>query len=568
MMAVVKELNLQFAFGYDPIQFGTTLRRIAEGEIEVSPMITGEVGLDGVAGAFTDLGDPEAHAKILVVPALSAPCPAGLPCPRSQRGTSVSNKFRGLMVVVALALLASACGAKGDESGSDSEGGSSSTAKESSTSSADRSGADFGDLGAPCGKGEVKVEQSESGGSTDKLLIGVANDRSSTIRPGLNKEMWDASNAFVQWCNEQGGIGGLPIEIVDLDGKLLEIEAAMTKACTGVFMMVGGGQVQDNLQFTGKDGSDFHKCKMADIPGFAVSPEKAESNGQIQPLPHPSAQASSLNLSNLAAVDPDAAKSVAVVWGDLPAMKTIKNQQAAMVENQGAELAGVFSYPVTGLSDWTPLAKQVIDSGATAMSFVGEPTNLGALVKTLREQGWKGTPILETNAYDQIYVDSAGAANAEGSLIRSVFHPFEEADDWPAVQQYQDILEQYVPDGKQAVLGMQSFSAWLLFATVANDCAETNDDTLTRECVLKAADAVKDWTAGGLQVPTDPAPEGGDPPPCEMLIEVKADGTFERAWPKIDDEADSGDGFVCDETTVFEVPENAGLGVTSPDQPI
>ena len=32
-------------------------------------MITGHVDIDGVPGAFTDLGDPEAHAKILVVPA-------------------------------------------------------------------------------------------------------------------------------------------------------------------------------------------------------------------------------------------------------------------------------------------------------------------------------------------------------------------------------------------------------------------------------------------------------------------------------------------------------------------
>ena len=326
--------------------------------------------------------------------------------------------------------------------------------------------------------------------------------------------------------------------------------------------------MQDNLQFTGKDGSDFHKCKMADIPGFAVSPEKAESNGQIQPIPHPSSQSSSLNLRNLKAVDPEAAKSVAVVWGDLPAMKTIKNQQAANVQNEGAKLAGVFSYPVTGLSDWTPLAKQVIDSGATAMTFVGEPTNLGALVKTLREQGWKGTPLLETNAYDQIYSDSAGAANAEGSQIRSVFHPFEEADKWPAVKQYEEILKQYVPDGKQALLGMQSFSAWLLFATAAKDCAKSDKDTLTRECVLKAADAAKDWTAGGLHAPMDPAPEGGVPAPCEMLLTVKADGTFERAYPKIKGKADGGDGFVCDPSAVFAVPENKGLGVTSPDQPI
>jgi threonine dehydrogenase-like Zn-dependent dehydrogenase len=69
MVAVGKELNLQFVLGYDPLQFQTTLRRIAEGEIDVAPMITGEVGLDGVPAAFEDLSDPDAHAKILVIPA-------------------------------------------------------------------------------------------------------------------------------------------------------------------------------------------------------------------------------------------------------------------------------------------------------------------------------------------------------------------------------------------------------------------------------------------------------------------------------------------------------------------
>jgi hypothetical protein len=31
-------------------------------------MITGHVGIDDVPQAFSDLGDPEVHAKILVVP--------------------------------------------------------------------------------------------------------------------------------------------------------------------------------------------------------------------------------------------------------------------------------------------------------------------------------------------------------------------------------------------------------------------------------------------------------------------------------------------------------------------
>lgn len=68
MIAVGKEINLQFVFGYDPMEFGDTLRRIAEGEYDVEPMITAEVSLDGVADAFVALGDPEAHAKILVIP--------------------------------------------------------------------------------------------------------------------------------------------------------------------------------------------------------------------------------------------------------------------------------------------------------------------------------------------------------------------------------------------------------------------------------------------------------------------------------------------------------------------
>ena len=50
------------------MEFNESLRSIAEGEIDVAPMITGEVGLDGVPGAFDALGNPDEHCKILVVP--------------------------------------------------------------------------------------------------------------------------------------------------------------------------------------------------------------------------------------------------------------------------------------------------------------------------------------------------------------------------------------------------------------------------------------------------------------------------------------------------------------------
>jgi threonine dehydrogenase-like Zn-dependent dehydrogenase len=68
MLAIGRELLIQFVLGYDPMEFADTLRSIAEGELVAAPIITGRVGIDGVPGAFSALGDPDAHAKILVVP--------------------------------------------------------------------------------------------------------------------------------------------------------------------------------------------------------------------------------------------------------------------------------------------------------------------------------------------------------------------------------------------------------------------------------------------------------------------------------------------------------------------
>lgn len=67
-MAINKEIDLRFAFAYDPSEFHQTLQWIASGKVDASPLVTGTVGLDGVADAFEALGDPEAHAKILVDP--------------------------------------------------------------------------------------------------------------------------------------------------------------------------------------------------------------------------------------------------------------------------------------------------------------------------------------------------------------------------------------------------------------------------------------------------------------------------------------------------------------------
>lgn len=75
-MAINKEIDLRFVLGYTPLEFRDTLHMLADGKVDVAPLITGTVGLDGVAAAFDALADPEAHAKILIDPKSDAKRPA------------------------------------------------------------------------------------------------------------------------------------------------------------------------------------------------------------------------------------------------------------------------------------------------------------------------------------------------------------------------------------------------------------------------------------------------------------------------------------------------------------
>src|SRR3712207_5033084 len=77
-MAINKEIDLRFVIGYTPLEFRDTLRMLAEGEVDPRPLVTGEVGLDGVDAAFSALADPERHAKILIDPASPAAAPVAV----------------------------------------------------------------------------------------------------------------------------------------------------------------------------------------------------------------------------------------------------------------------------------------------------------------------------------------------------------------------------------------------------------------------------------------------------------------------------------------------------------
>lgn len=66
--ATVKELDLKFSYYYTPKEFAECLNAIAEEELPWRLMLTGSVGIDGVASAFEALARPNDHIKVIVEP--------------------------------------------------------------------------------------------------------------------------------------------------------------------------------------------------------------------------------------------------------------------------------------------------------------------------------------------------------------------------------------------------------------------------------------------------------------------------------------------------------------------
>jgi hypothetical protein len=65
---ILKELDIRFSLYYTPQEFAQTFTHLAAGELDAAALLTGTVGLDGVADAFERLGNSPSEAKILLDP--------------------------------------------------------------------------------------------------------------------------------------------------------------------------------------------------------------------------------------------------------------------------------------------------------------------------------------------------------------------------------------------------------------------------------------------------------------------------------------------------------------------
>ncbi len=375
----------------------------------------------------------------------------------------------------------------------------------------------FGDIVWPCNPGSASGA-TDQGVTDTTILIGGGDDRGYAASLGLNITQTDTLSAFVEKCNELGGINGREVLVELYDAKIFEVSNVWLDACPRMFMMVAEGFAVDSL------GEETRvQCELAHIPTYTVSAAAAHGPMMIQPVPNPSDRNPLSMASYIAETYPDSIAKSGTMFGNFAATIETKDKTLSSYPPLGFEFIANLEYNIVGEDDWTPFVLELKNAGVEHIYFTGTCLpNYQAFRAAASVNSFDAIYTTDANFYE----NSCREANSDGVMnntyVRMAFIPFEERNYAPGVNDYLELMEE--KGGEVALLGMQAASAFLLWATAAKACGSN----LTRSCVLEEAAKIDEWSGGGMHVASDPGVN--EPPPCGIVIELVGT-TYERIFP-------------------------------------
>ena len=397
---------------------------------------------------------------------------------------------------------------------------------------------DFGNIKALCGPGDASGATAQ--GVTDtEIHLGTMADPTNVIIPGAGQESFDIGNAFVEWCNEAGGILGRKLVLTTRDSKLFEVGARMIEACASDFMLVGNATPLDEAGVQTR-----LECGLAQIPAYDVSALAADAPLQVV-ADNTIHQVSVGNYRALQAAFPDAFTGVSLISADGGGLDSFAKRQQDALTGLGATVVDFQLAPIAGVDNWRPYAQTAAEHGAK--SVITLSPSIDAFVRSMGDVGWSPELMpLGVQNYNKATIDLAKEGVLPPTYVTTSFWPFEAADQSPALQQAVDLAAaggDIAPDFAH----LQALSAWILWAQAATACGSE----LTGQCVIDHAGAMKDWTAGGLRAPIDTQVGGGLLSKCFVLLKATPDGFVLDP----DVTKPNQDIFNCDPANVVDAPE-------------
>ena len=452
--------------------------------------------------------------------------------------------FRWLTAILALGLLASACGSDRDDA--DAGDGTTTTAAPD-----DGSGDDSGDdttttteapTDDPC-EG-VALEATEIGVTEDTIKVIVMADVDSPLAQGLFQGSVDGAMAWAEKVNADGGLACRQVEVEFHDSKLTPATTVegFLKACESALALVG------TTVLFALDTSDLNSC--ADQAGaptgvpdigyittevahqcsetsFLLSRPGAECPYEGGPRNYTASVGATVKLSEMLGVD---FNGLFLVPGDLPSTIASAVPLTAAQEEIGVTWDGIFG--VSGAATQAEFGPYVTTMRDNSSNYVYNGSNDQAMLKMKREAALQGldvdavTWLCTLSCYTPAFIQEGGA-DAEGVYVWSFFLPFEEADTNEELGTFMDNIGTEFPPSWAA-------GAWidgLLFENAINAIVERDGPNgITRQVLLDELNTVTTFDAGGWWSTTDFSTTSTIGA-CSVLLQVQ-DGEYVRVHPE------------------------------------
>jgi len=329
----------------------------------------------------------------------------------------------------------------------------------------------------------------------------------------------------------------------------------VVQSCTDSLALVGGIGALDQL-----GAQDMVDCGLVNVPAATVSPDASAADFTYAPLPNTPDHYLTGPTDWVKSTYPGAIEHAAAIYSKFAPIEIQSNRLVEAYEQRGFKFVYHQSSNINE-DNWGPIVVSMKNQGVKFLTLTSSFEEIIPLQKTMASQGYHPEVTeLETNFYDQRYPEQAKAQGADttNTYVRLTVWPFEEKDENPAMKSYLELLEKGVPGAIPAELGVQAWSAGLLFATAAKAAGPN----LTRESLIAELAKVHDWNAGGLHGSADPG--AGKGAACFVMMKVE-DGKFVRAYPLPDKDAavynnDNLKGLACPKDATVELKGDYGQG--------
>lgn len=375
---------------------------------------------------------------------------------------------RLLPLIVALTMLAVACGGDDDDSSSGSE-------TESTTDTAASADAE-----APTG---------------EPIKIGSVVTDDGLISFGAAA---DTLEAWTEWVNDTGGIGGRPVEIEVLDDQLnpdraREVFGQLTSdddllAIVGAFAPLGIAAALPDIA--------AENIPLVPGSGLVIDEFDSPTAYMLSDVPETFGEGACLEATRRGW------DKAALIYLDSAEVAPIIDGYEECAEAEGGEV--VLNEAVSlGAASMADVALRIIDAEPDVIFLEIPDFIVAQLWAELDLQGAQIPSLGNPGIYGDVLRDYTGPA-AEGFVMQTGILP-PHSDD-RAVEAVREVVEQYRPGTELIPVAMNAWAGAELFRLAAEAVLDAGEE-LTRESLLAALDEVTGFDAGGLIPPIDYGPD-------------------------------------------------------------